>query len=307
MKAAYCTKYGPPEVIEVREVPKPSPSPNQILVKIIASSVNSGDVRVRGLQAEGWMKFVMRMLIGWSKPRKPILGVTFAGIVEAVGSKISKFEPGDNVYGLTAFKFGCHAEYTIIAEDNMVMKMPINASFQDAAAILFGGQTAVSFLHKMHIQTKPKAKILILGATGAVGSSSIQIAKYYGAEVTAVCSSLGRELCDALGADHVIAYDQEDIYHSSNRYDLILDAVGKYSKKKCKHLLTNDGIYKTIGGMEYASESIDQLKLLTKIYEEGKLKPVIDKVFNIDQIVEAHRYVDTGRKKGNVILSFNHL
>jgi NADPH:quinone reductase-like Zn-dependent oxidoreductase len=303
MKATICTQYGPPEFLEIREVPKPTVKSNEILVKIMATTVNSGDVRVRELQVDGWMKIMMRLVIGWNKPRKPILGVTYAGIIEAMGQDVKSYNIGDQVFGLTAFKFGCHAEYVAVSEKSMILQMPKEANFDEAAAILFGGQTAICFLHKMGIQSKNKAKVLILGATGSVGTSAIQIAKYYGANVTAVCSSASQELCHSLDADKVIAYDQEDIYTITDRFDMILDAVGKYTKKQCKHLLNSNGIFKTEGGMEYASESIDQLELLSKIFNEGRLKPVIDKTFTLADIVEAHRYVDTGRKKGNVVVS----
>ncbi len=303
MKASLCTQYGPPEVIEIHDIPKPTPKSDQILVKIIASTLNSGDVRVRGLQVDGWMKIMMRLVIGWNKPRKPILGVTYAGIIEAMGQDVKSYEIGDQVFGLTAFKFGCHAEYIAVSEKSMILQMPKEANFDEAAAILFGGQTAICFLHKMGIQNKNKAKVLILGATGSVGTSAIQIAKYYGANVTAVCSAPNKDLCLLLGADHVKPYDQEDITMLPERYDIILDAVGKYNHKQFKKLLTQNGIFKTVGGMEYASESIDQLELLSKIFTEGTLKPVIDKIFTLADIVEAHRYVDTGRKKGNVVVS----
>ena len=305
MKAAFCTKYGPPEVIEIREVARPTPKSNEILVKIMASTINSGDVGVRGMQVEGFMKLMMRLIVGWNKPKKPILGVTYAGTVEEIGKDVKNFKKGDRVFGVTAFRFGCHAEYTTIPEKSMVLHVPKKANFEEAAAILFGGQTAVFFLHKMGIKTRQNPKVLILGATGSVGTSAIQIAKYYRANVTAVCSSASKELCHSLDADKVIAYDQEDIYTITDRFDMILDAVGKYTKKQCKHLLTSDGIFKTVGGLEYASESIDQLELLSKIYDEGKLNPVIDMVFSLDDIVQAHRYVDTGRKKGNVLIMMN--
>lgn len=302
MKASLCTQYGPPEVIEIHDIPKPTAKSDQILVKIIASTLNSGDVRVRGLQAEGIMKLIMKLAVGWQKPRKPILGVAFAGIVEAIGKDVTKFNLGDQVFGLTAFRFGCHAEFTIIPEESMVTHLPQKASFDEAAAILFGGQTAVSFLHKMNIQTQKNPKVLILGATGSVGTSAIQIAKYYGAKVTAVCGFAYKDLCLSLGADKAIAYDNAEFNELSEQFDIILDAVGKYTKKQCNHLLAPAGIFKTVGGLEYASESKDQLHLLSKIYNEGKLKPVIDKVYLLDDIVKAHTYVDSGRKKGNVVI-----
>lgn len=302
MKASICTQYGPPEVIEIREVAKPNPKNNQILVKIMSSTLNSGDVRVRGLQVEGIMKLIMKLVVGWTKPRKPILGVTFSGIVTEVGKDVTKFTAGERVYGLTAFNFGCHAEYCVISENSMVTHMPPNVNFNDAAAVLFGGQTAVSFLHKMGMHTNKNLKVLILGGSGAVGTSSIQVAKYYGGHVTALSSTENKDLCISLGADKVICYDQERFDALSDRFDIVLDAVGKYSKNQCKHLLSANGIFKTVGGLEYASESVNQLHLLSQMYSEGKLKPVIDRVYSLDDIVKAHCYVDTGKKKGNVVI-----
>ncbi len=307
MKATICTMYGPPEVLKIETLATPVPKPGQVLVKIVASSLNSGDVRVRALAVEGWMKWMMRLAMGWSKPRKPILGVSFSGIVAGIEAGVSHYNVGDRVYGLTGFNFGCHAEYTTISEKAMFAPMPYNMPFQEGAAILFGGQTAIYFLLKSGIDKFKNPKVLILGGTGSVGTSAIQIAKYYNAQVTAVCSSSGAALCSQLGADQVIAYDREDFTRSTQKYDIILDAVGKYTQKQCKELLTKNGIYKTVGGMEYASEKPEQLALLTKIYNKGMLTAVIDKHYSLDQIVEAHRYVDTGRKKGNVVIDIANL
>lgn len=306
MKAASITKYGPPEVVEIRELPVPQPASKDILVKVMASTVNSGDVRVRGLVASGLMKLVMRLLVGWSKPKNPVLGVTYAGVVEKVGNQVTEFKSGDRVFGLTAFRFGCHAEYLVAPANSMVEHMPDNTTFEDGVAVLFGGQTAVSFLHKMKLPDIKNAKVLILGATGSVGTAAIQVAKYYDAKVTAVCSSSGKDLSTSLGAHHILCYDVEDFTKINDRFDIILDAVGKYNKKQCKHLLKPNGKFKTVGGMEYASESRDQISLLAKMMETNRLQPVIDKVYPLDEIREAHRYVDTGRKKGNVVIVMAH-
>ncbi len=302
MKAAICTRFGPPDVITLKTVSSPQAKHGQVLVKIMASTLNSGDVRVRGLVADGWMKIMMRLLVGWSQPRKAILGVTFSGIVVDTGPGVKRFKIGDRVYGLTGFNFGCHAEYTALSEKGMIAPMPKNINFQDAAALLFGGQTAIFFLLKSKIDNLKNPKVLILGGSGSVGTSAIQIAKYFGAEVTTVCSSSNVDLCTSLGADHVVAYDINDFTKTLEKYDIVLDAVAKYSKKQCQHLLYPKGVFKTVGGMEYASENIQQLELLSKIYNDGKLSAVIDKVYKLDQIVEAHQYVDTGKKKGNVII-----
>ncbi len=301
MKAAICTSYGSPEVIQVQEVTKPVPKNNEILVKIMASVLNSGDVRVRSLDVTGLLKIIMRLVLGISKPRKSILGTVFSGVVEQIGSKVSRFKAGDKVFGMTGFNFGTHAEYIAIHQNSNVLQMPNNASFEEAAAIIFGGQTALYYLSKAKIVDKAKAKALILGTTGSVGIAAIQIANYYNAHVTAVCSSGGQKLVKELGVHDIILYDKEELTHLSKKFDIIFDAVGKYSAKQCKHLLHNEGVYVSVS-KGYASETIWQLQQLKEIFEKGMLKATIDKTYTLDEIVEAHRYVDTGRKKGNVAL-----
>lgn len=302
MKAVICTKYGPPEVLHITMVEKPVPKDNEILVKIIASAVNSGDVRVRGLVVEGFMKIVMRLVLGFTKPRKAILGTVFSGIVEQVGGSVSNFKIGDEVYGITGFNFGTYAEYISVSDKSVITKKPSNATFEEAAAICFGGQTAYYFLEKAKISEKRNLKVLIYGATGAVGSAAVQIAKYHHAQVTAICSTNGKELVKELGADHIILYDKEDYTKISERFDIIFDAVGKITKKQCAHLLNNEGIFKSVEGFDVASDEIKQLVFLRELFEQGKYKATIDKIYSIDEIVEAHRYVDTGRKKWNVVL-----
>lgn len=302
MKAVFCTKYGSPDVLKLQEIEKPTAKENEILIKVKSTCVNSGDVRVRGLVVEGFLKIIMRFVLGFNKPRKPILGNVFSGIVESVGSKVSHFKVGDKVYGSTGFKFGTYAEYLTINQNENIVVMPHNASFTEAASIIFGGQTATYFLGKMKIEDKTNAKILIIGATGSVGTSAVQISKHYGLNVTAVCSSSGKALIETLGISDIILYDKVNFLNLPNQYDLIFDAVGKTTKKQCQNLLKKDGIYKTVGGLEVASETKKQLELLKMLFEKGILKAVIDKEFSLDEIVEAHRYVDTGRKKGNVII-----
>lgn len=302
MKAVICTKYGPPEVLQIQDVPKPTPKNNEILVRIIASAVNSGDVRVRGLAVQGFLKVIMRLVLGFTKPRKPILGVVFSGVVEAVGDKVSRFNVGDKVFGMTGFKFGTHAEYIAINQYSNVLVMPENATYEEAAAIVFGGHTAIYFLNKMKIAEKRNPIILIIGATGSVGTSAIQIAKYFGANITAVCSSSGKDFVESLGVEDIILYDREDFLNQPNQFDFVFDAVGKITKKQCRKLLRDGGVYKTVGGLETASESKEQLELSKLLFEEGLLKAVIDKTYTLIEIVEAHRYVDSGRKKGNVVL-----
>ena len=302
MKAVICTRYGPPDVLQIREVETPTIKDNEMLVQIIATAVNSGDVRARGLAVEGLMKVIMRLVLGFSKPRKPVLGTVYAGRVVSVGKNVVKFKTGDQVFGMTGFGFGTYAEYIAIKEKDNIALMPVNAGFDEAVSLIFGGQTAIYFIHKAKLSDIKAPKVLIIGATGSVGSAAIQIAQYYGAKVTAVCSTRGKELVEGLAVSKVIFYDQEDFTSDTDQYDFILDAVGRTSKKQCQKLLNKNGIYKTVGGWEYASESQEQLEFLKMLFENGKLKATIDRTYTIDKIVEAHTYVDTGRKKGNVVI-----
>lgn len=301
MKAAVCTKYGPPEVLEVRELNQPIAGPDQVLVRVVASAVNSGDVRVRGLAVEGILKVIMRVVLGFSKPRKAVLGTVFSGTVEQVGSRVSKFSKGDRVFGMTGFKFGTHAEYVAVGQDSAVLTMPVNASFDEAAALIFGGQTAIHFLDKAGIASGTHPKVLIIGATGAVGVAAIQIARFHDADITAVCSERGADLAKSLGVTKVIDYEKEDLSGHAGRYDIVFDAVGKGSPAVCKMLLNPNGVFKTVS-RGYAAETVGQLELLKLLFESGRYKAVIDRTFTLDEIVAAHAYVDTGRKKGNVVL-----
>ncbi len=301
MKAVICTKYGTPEVLQIQEVSKPIPKDSQILVKIVATAVNSADVRVRSLDVKGFLKVVMRLVLGISKPRKPILGTVFSGVVESVGDKVSKFKEGDKVFGMTGFNFGTYAEYIAVNQNSNVIKMPNNATFEEAVAIIFGGQTAIYFLDKAKIAEKSNPKILIIGATGSVGTAAIQIAKYYKADITAVCSFEGQKLIIELEVTNIILYDKEDFTKQTEKFDIIFDAVGKSNRKQCEKLLNGNGIYKSVSSVN-ASETRQQLQLLKELFEKGAFKAVIDKTFQMDEIIEAHRYVDLGRKKGNVVL-----
>jgi NADPH:quinone reductase-like Zn-dependent oxidoreductase len=305
MKAVICTKYGPPEVLKVREVAKPVPADGEILVRIIASAVNSADVRVRGLLIGGFMRTLLRLALGFSKPRKPILGTVYSGIIERTGNNVSKYTTGDKVFGMTGFDFGAYAEYIPIKEIGNVSLMPGNATFDEAAALIFGGQTAIYFLDKLKLAQKHKPKVLIIGATGSVGSAAVQIAKHYGADITAVCSSGGLHVVENLGVSKVILYDKEELAQTTTKFDIIFDASGKVSKSLCKKLLEKGGIYKTVGGLDFASETLQQLELIKDLWEKGAYKAVIDKTFPLDKIVEAHKYVELGRKKGNVVLKIS--
>lgn len=301
MKAVICTRYGTPDVLQLQEVPQPVPKHNQILVKVVATAVNSGDVRVRSFDVCGIMKPVMRLILGFSRPRKRILGNVFSGTVDSVGNRVSRFKVGDKVFGMTGFRFGTYAEYIAISENSNVIEMPVNATFEEAAAIIFGGQTAIHFLRKAFMSGKQHQRILIIGATGSVGTAAIQIARHHKASITVVCSSRGHKLVRELGVGNVVLYDKEDFTKLTDRFDIIFDAVGKSGKNQCTHLLNKSGVYKTVR-WGYASETLPKLQFLKDLFEKGEFKATIDKTFPMDQVVEAHRYVDTGRKKGNVIL-----
>ena len=305
MKAAICTAYGPPEVLKIKEIPKPVPRDDEILVKVRSAAVNSGDARIRGLRAPGFLKFVMRILFGFSKPRNPVLGLMFSGIVEQVGKKVTGFEPGDEVYGSTGSKMGAHAEFAVMKADGTVKRKPENVSFEEAAALLFGGMTAIYFLEKGGISSLQEPKVLIYGATGSVGTAAVQIAKHYKAHVTSVCSERGVDLAKSLGSDEIVLYTQQDFRKLGDNFDIVFDAVGKTKKKDAAGILKSNGKYLTVGGMDVARETGNQVKFLGRLFEKGELSANIDRVYPLDEVVEAHRYVDSERKKGNVVLTMN--
>lgn len=304
MKAAVCSLYGPPEVLKIEMLDTPIPKSDELLIRIFATSVTSGDVRVRALSGKFFLRLIMRLIFGFKRPRKAVLGTVYSGVVYHTGREVKKFIVGDEVYGLTGFNFGTYAEYIVVREQSVVTKKPFNATFDEAAAILFGGQTAIAFLKKTKIIQNSNLNVLVYGGTGSVGTSAIQIAKYYSANVTAVCSEKGKDLVLSLGADKVINYQQEDFTKHQLKYDIIFDAVGKLTRRMCKKLLNKGGKFITVGGMEYAVERNEQLEFLRELFELGNYNATIDRTYNIDEIVEAHEYVDTGRKKGNVVLRF---
>jgi NADPH:quinone reductase-like Zn-dependent oxidoreductase len=309
MKAVVCTKYGPPEVLQLRDVPKSVPKNNEVHIKIHATAVTASDTIVRGFKLSRWspLGFMMGLALGFGKPRQPILGMVLAGVIESTGKDVKKFKKGDKVYGMTGLSFATYAEYKCISESECLVKIPSNVSYEEAAAVAYGGIIAGHFIKKGNIHKGQK--VLIYGASGSNGTTAVQLAKYFGAEATGVCSTKNLELVKSLGADKVIDYTKEDLISRGERYDYIFDAVGnkKSSKLKsqCKKVLTKNGKYASVdrGSPKTIPE---HLELLNKLMVAGKFKAVIDRSYPLEQMVEAHRYVDSGHKKGNVVITVNH-
>ncbi|HNQ68527.1 MAG TPA: NAD(P)-dependent alcohol dehydrogenase [Bacteroidales bacterium] len=304
MKAIICTKYGEPEVLQIQEVAKPIPKDNEVCINIFATAVSASDCIVRSGKVSFWFWLPMRLAIGLTKPRQPILGITFSGVIETIGKNVTKFKKGDQVFGWDLFPaFGAYAEFKCISDNGIITQKPNNLNYEEAAAIPFGGLLALSVLRKT--KSISGQKILIYGASGAVGTSAVQLAKFFGAEVTGVCSTTNLELVKSLGADKVIDYTIEDFTKNGTQYDIIFDSVGKskfkLSKQQYGKSLTSNGKLISVDGGT-PKVSIEDLILLKEQVEAGKIKPVIDKTYKLEQIVDAHKYVDKGHKKGNVII-----
>ena len=327
MKAIVCTQYGSPDVLQLQQVDKPVPRDNEVLVRVHAATATTA-----GLSARTGKPLIARLFSGLTKPKEKnrILGVEFAGEIAAIGKEVTAFDVGDPVFGMTgATTPGTYAEFKCMPEDGAMLPKPDNISYDEAAAIVEGGLTALNFLHnKANIEQGQK--VLIYGASGAVGTASIQVAKYFGADVTAVCSSANFELVKSIGADRVIDYRKDDFTKNGQQYDIIFDTVGKRSFAACKGSLTPNGIYLDAGNaatilpmlwtslfsgkkailtatyVRSASETKKDLAMLKKLIESDKIQAVIDRRYPLEKTADAHRYFETGRKKGNVVITIDH-
>ena len=302
MKAIVCTKSGPPNVLQLKGVEKPMPRDNEVLVRVHASTVVIGDVILRKLHP---LFFLPLQLFGMKRKRIP--GHEFAGEIEAVGKDVKRFKIGDRVFGTTTgLSVGANAEYVCLPETwetGVLAAMPTNMTYDEAAVVPVGGMTALYILKKANIRRGQK--VLIYGASGSVGTFAVQIAKHYGAEVTGVCSASNVELLKSLGADHVIDYAKEDFTESGPIYDVIFDAVRKMSLSRSKGALKETGVYLSVRSS--TSEKVENLIFLKELIEAGKIRSVIDRCYPLEQTAEAHRYVEAGHKKGNVVINVRHL
>jgi NADPH:quinone reductase-like Zn-dependent oxidoreductase len=305
MKAIIYTEYGLPEVLRLQEVEKPAPKAQEVLIKIRATTVSIGDTIMRSfnLPVSGLQKLLARFYLGLRKPKRPILGLELAGDIESVGRGVTRFKSGDPVFASTfAVNFGGYAEYKCLPENGVLALKPTNLSYAEAAAIPGAGQTAWHCLKKGKIQ--PGQRALIYGASGAVGTYAVQLAsRHFGAEVTGVCSRANLELVSSLGASQIIDYTRQDYAQSGAIYDLIFDAVGKLSPAQGKKLLKRGGTYLNVHADSNGGDKLENLLMLKELVEAGKVKPVIDRVYSLEQVVEAHRYVELGHKKGNVVIT----
>jgi NADPH:quinone reductase-like Zn-dependent oxidoreductase len=320
MQAYVYRRYGGPEVVELVDVPTPVPLDNEVLVKIHATTVSTGDWRVRTLKVPKGFGLFARMALGFTRPRQPILGTELAGTVETVGKSVTRFKPGDAVFAFPGTKMGCHAQYRAVAEDSPIALKPENLSFEEAATLSFGGSTALHFLGRAQI--KRGESILVIGASGALGTAIVQLAKHFGARVTGVTSTTNVQLVSSLGADKAIDYTRDDFTRMSETYDIIADTVGATSYARCKHVLKKKGRFLTMAGgvpdlvaalwapmtgskrvvAGPAAERPEYVRQLAELARTGVIRPVIDRRYEFAQMAEAHAYVETGRKRGSVVV-----
>lgn len=324
MKAIVCTQYGSPDFLQLQEVQKPAPKNNEVLIRVHATSVTAADSMMRKPDP-----FISRLFLGLTKPKRSVIGTGFAGIIEAVGKEVTQYVVGDPVFGETGVRFGANAEYVCMPEDGVLALKPDKMSFEEAAPLCDGALTSLNFLKEL-ANIQHGQSVLIIGASGGLGTAAVQLARYFGAEVTGVCSTVNVEMAKKLGANKVIDYTKEDFTRSGKTYDIIFDTVGKSSFSKCNKSLTQEGIYLSpvlrvsllvqmlwtsmVGlkkakfsatGLKPASELRILLKELKKIIEAGQLESVIDRCYPLEQAAEAHRYVDTGHKKGNLVITLD--
>ena len=320
MKAAVYRKFGGPEVVHIEEVQKPAPRPGEVLIKVHATTVSVADHRMRSRDLPKGLWFFGPLALGVLGPRRKVLGMDLAGVVEAVGANVERFKVGDAVIAMTGAQFGGHAEYRCIREDSAIALKPKNMSFEEAVTLVFGGQTALRFLNRAKI--KPGDEVLVNGASGAVGSAAVQIAKHLGAVVTGVCSAANAELVRSLGADYIVDYTREDFALNGESYDVIVECVGNAPFERVEGSIKPGGalllVISDLKGMLGASRnskksgklvtwsdstpSAEELRFLVELAEAGKFRAVTDRTYELDDIVEAHRHVDTGRKRGNVVV-----
>jgi NADPH:quinone reductase-like Zn-dependent oxidoreductase len=311
VKAVVCTGYGPPDVLRLQQVEKPVPKDHEVLIKVHATTVHRGDVRIRSFDVPRGQRFMARLVLGFTRPKNPILGMELAGEVESVGKDVTLFKPGDEVFGFTGWGLGAYAEYACVREkprrsvtkDGMLATKPANMSFEEAAAgVATGAATALRILRKANIQRGQK--VLIYGASGSVGTYAVQLAKAFGADVTGVCSTANLEMVRSLGADRVIDYTQHDFTEGDEVYDVVFDAVGKLSSSRAKRPLRKTGAYLNVNrDSGSGGGSPEDLVFLKGLIESGEIRAVIDRRYPLEEIVDAHRYVEKGHKKGHVVVT----
>ena len=304
MRAVVCTAWGPPEVLRVADVERPAPRKDEVRIRIVATSVTASDCIARRLAAPARYRFLARLLLGVRAPRRPIFGMVLAGEIESVGRNVRSFQQGDQVFGLSQWKAGCYAEYVCWSAGSMLAARPANLSYEEAVALPYGGLLALHLLRRASIQRGQR--VLVYGASGAIGTATVQLAKHFGASVTGVCSTRNLTLVSSLGAERVVDYTREDFTTGAERYHVILDAVGK---RKSATAMLRAGTALAPGGRVLSIDDTfprlraEDLLLLKRLAESGVLKPVIDRTYSLDEIVEAHRYVEEGHKRGNVIVT----
>jgi NADPH:quinone reductase-like Zn-dependent oxidoreductase len=306
MRAAVCTAYGPPEVLQLRTVPDPRPRNKEVCIRLVATAVTASDCIVRGLKMRGAYRPLMRVVFGIRAPRKGIIGMIAAGEIESVGREVTSFKPGDQVFGMDGFRAGTYAEKVCWPASAALALRPANLTYEESAALPYGGLLASFFVRRLKVQKGQR--LLVYGASGAIGTSAVQLARHLGAEVTGVCSTANLELVQSLGATTVIDYTKDDFTQSGGRYDLIFDAVGKRKSAKAmvnaRAALAPGGVAMSVDDA-FPRTTRSDLLVLKELAESGALRSVIDRRYTLDEIVEAHRYVDMGHKKGNVIITIS--